>query len=99
MAAFLHQPVFVIDQMPYTEYLKWQLYLDERPMGWREDSRVSKLLAAQGVKDAERLFESLVRLADKREKKATVGSKLLNSSFFQKIKQAVGGDKDVLDRL
>jgi len=36
--------------MPAEELNNWALYLDARPIGWREDNRTSMLLGAQGVK-------------------------------------------------
>jgi hypothetical protein len=44
-------PVYVIlNEMPAEELNNWALYLDARPIGWREDNRTSMLLGAQGVK-------------------------------------------------
>lgn len=51
------------EELPYTEFLGWQEYLERRPPGWREDQRTAMLLQSFGAKARpEELFDSLARL-------------------------------------
>jgi len=95
----LGMPVYrLLHEMPHDELLGWIAYFEDKPFGWREDSRTFKLLQAQGVKaQPGELFPSLVPIYNPKkepEKKDAVDtSSLKNSVFFQLMTQAKGGDK------
>lgn len=76
--------------MPYEELQDWLLYLEKRPLGWREDLRTFMLLRAQGLKDKpENVFASLRPIfAENNGEKSFSGSAL-----FQKLLHARGGDR------
>jgi hypothetical protein len=101
LAAFLRLPVYQLQsEMPYEEYISWQLYFESHPIGWREDDRTMKLLMAQGVKEKpENLFSSFAIMRKSQEKTAGKGDNMVNvsqlkrSSLFSKFASAVGGDK------
>ena len=84
--------------MDHEDFIKWQLYFERRPYGWREDDRTAKLLAAQGVKEKPyNIFPSLQAL---RPKASATTDGRLNDSFkgsflYQKMLSARGGDKVV----
>ena len=45
-------PVYkLLEEMPYEEFSKWLEYFRRRPVDWRADDRVFKVLQTQGVKD------------------------------------------------
>ncbi len=86
--------------MPHDEYIKWAAYFEARPVGWREDDRTFKLLAAQGVKEkAENLFASLAKMKENevntsnklRANEISV-SNLKRSALFSRMLGATGGD-------
>ncbi len=84
------------ERMPYEEFLGWMNYLERRPVDWRDDDRCSKLLAAQGVKEKpHQLFPSLKAVYNRSmvNSEGTDMGSLLNSSLFQKMATAIGGDK------
>jgi len=93
--------------MPYDEYVNWQLYFQQRPIGWREDDRTYKLLRAQGVTASETaIFPSLAVMKEglekekRKEKEKEVNVKSLkNSIFFHKMLSSRGGDKLVDDQI
>ena len=91
-------PVYkLIDEMSYEELLGWFDYFDRRPIGWREDDRTAKLLQAQGVKEKpDKLFPSLTVIYKpakaKLEEGMIDGQAFKQSSFFQQIMNAQGGD-------
>ena len=101
LAAFLKLPVYkLLSEMPYEEYMNWQIYFCTHPVGWQEDDRAYKLLAAQGVKEKpENLFASFAIMKKHQEKIAgkgdnmVVAANLKRSSLFAKFGNAVGGDK------
>lgn len=96
-------PVYkLLDEMPYEEFIKWHLYFEARPIGWREDDRTMKLLQAQGVKaNPESIFASLAKMAnanraaqpDSSEIHKVSQQNLQGSAFFKNMLGAVGGDK------
>ena len=100
LAYHLHMPVYLLSEMPYDEYVKWQLYFDARPVGWREDDRTAKLMAAQGVKaKPETMFASLAKITERAQAASATAdgrisiSELKRSAFFSKMLSAQGGDK------
>jgi len=93
MAYFLGIPVYkMLKEMPHSEYVKWNSYFKQRPIGWREDQRTYLGLAVQGVKEPqERIFPTLKALADNipAEVKA-----LPKGAFLAKMLRAKGGDTE-----
>lgn len=85
--------------LPYTELLGWYDYFERRPHGWREDDRASKIIQSAGVKEKPWvLFPSLERIykPESAVEGDEAGKSLGGSAFFQKMMQAVGGDKIAL---
>ena len=73
--------------MPYDEFVKWQLFFDVHPVGWREDDRTLKLLQVQGFKgEPEAVFSSFARMKSK-----TNDNGLKSSLMFKMMNSAVGG--------
>jgi hypothetical protein len=72
LAFHLGVPVYVImENMPASELTKWKIFLDARPIGWREDNRTSMLLNVQGVNKAgPELFPTLAQLKDYEAKRS-----------------------------
>ena len=96
-------PVYKLaEEMSYEELLGWLVYLDRRPVGWREDERTFKLLQAQGVKGKiTEIFPSLRSIYtptnDNEIKDGIVDVNNLKGSFlFHKMASAIGGDELVL---
>jgi hypothetical protein len=93
--------------MPYDEFLGWQQFFGERPIGWREDDRTMKLLQAQGVKERPgNIFYSLKAMQDAEARRETISAEedkargvsktpkgLKGSMMFSLMSGAVGGDK------
>ncbi len=96
MAFNLRVPVSTVyNEMSYEEILGWFDYFKRRPLGWREDNRVSLLMMAQGAKiKPEEIFPSLsaLRSGMESEENKLAGS-LKKSAFFTRMLSAVGGDK------
>jgi len=88
-------PVYKLkDEMPYDELLGWYDYFERRPYGWRDDDRASKIIQAQGVKEKPwKLFPSLDRIYNPGKGSGNPADTLVQSAFFQKMMNAVGGDK------
>lgn len=100
MAYLLRTPVYLLMDMPYEEFIKWSLYFNKRPIGWREDDRTMKLLQAQGVKaKPDQIFPSLAKMFKSNEtvdKDGRINADAFKkSALFQKILAAKGGDKIV----
>lgn len=98
LAYLLRMPVYQLVEMPYDEYVKWYLYFERRPVGWREDDRTMKLLQAQGVKaKPESVFASLAKLNQASHTQPEDGrismDNLRRSSLFSKMLSATGGHK------
>lgn len=100
LAYLLGMPVYHLVEMPYDEYVRWQLYFERRPVGWREDDRTMKLLQVQGVKaKPESVFASLAQLNESHRKAVDNRNGLISadnlkrSSMFSKMLSATGGDK------
>jgi len=83
--------------MPHDEFIKWQLYLDARPVDWRDDLRIYKILAGLGLKaKEEETFESLARVSKYNKKineQNAFFAALKSSSMFRLLQSAQGGDK------
>lgn len=92
---------YVQSEMSYDEFVKWQLFFAQEPLGWREDYRTAKLLEAQGVKTpARQIFKSIGVILDKaavkektREDGMLTAETLKGSTMFSKMLGAVGGDQ------
>ena len=85
--------------MPYEEFVKWSIYFNKRPIGWREDDRTYKLLQAQGVKAKPgEIFPTLARLFGSEQKGVNENGQInvdtfKKSTLFNKMLAARGGDK------
>jgi hypothetical protein len=90
----------LLEEMPYTEFQGWLEYFDRRPVSWRDDLRVAKLMQVQGVTakpedifdSLKQLSESVAKYAPKIEEGTTDMASLKNSAFFAKLLAAKGGD-------
>jgi len=100
----LHMPIYKLaDEMTYEELLGWMNYFERRPIGWRDDDRVFKILQTQGVKgnpwshfpSLKPIYSPVVLNND------TNGIKnLRNSVLYHKMLSATGGDQvDILKEL
>jgi hypothetical protein len=90
--------------MSYEEFTKWQVYFNLRPVEWRDDNRIMKIMQCLGVKEsADKIFESiaLMKQGDKeRHQRNEMVASLRNSAVLQHLLGAVGGDKlDLLEQL
>ena len=99
LAFTLHMSAYTLmNTMTYEEFAKWMLYFEQRPIGWREDDRTAKLLAAQGVKAKPvDLFPSLKVMYGAKSEAIEDGrivslSSFKGSGFYQKILAAKGGE-------
>jgi hypothetical protein len=92
-------PVYKLEEeMPYTEFLKWVSFFEERPSGWREDQRTYMLLAAAGVKEKpESLFPSLNHMQKAQQEKLDKAPDRVSPKghILQLMSRAVGGDEGV----
>lgn len=98
LAYNLRMPAYIVSEMPYEEFVKWHLYFDQRPIGWREDERTYKLLQIQGLKDKpERVFHSLLKIRQGTESKEKKGNALLTnmqgSAMMLQLLNSTGGKK------
>jgi len=91
-------PVYkLVEEMPYDEYLKWGIYFEKRPVGWRDDSRTHTLLQAQGVKAKPyEIFSSLVPIysasTEGLEDGMISSQNLRRSNIFGRLVNSVKGD-------
>ena len=104
LAFHLKIPVYKLQhEMPYEEFQMWYRYLEERPVDWRDDERIYKVLQTQGVKEKPyKIFPSLQLLQDSitRRKSKQEGlnvDSLKRSTMFHKMLSAKGGAKLNLD--
>jgi hypothetical protein len=94
LALLLHTPVYLLAEMPYTEYLQWSSYLSKRPIGWREDHRASLLMRASGAKiKPEDVFPSIKAMNDAEREDKTIANSITKSFLFTQMINAKGGDK------
>jgi hypothetical protein len=72
LAFYLGMPVYqILNEMPAKELQQWALFLEARPIGWREDNRTAMLLNAQGVKQSgDEIFPTLKALKDSEAKRS-----------------------------
>jgi len=94
IAISLHKFAYEVMDMPYDEFVNWQIYFKFRPLGWQEDQRTLKLLQIQGFKGSAReVFHTLAQMEDANlsVRKATSG--LGGSKFFEMMQSAKGGIK------
>ena len=108
LASMFNIPLYrLLDEMPYEEFLGWMSYLDMRPIGWREDLRVYKLLQAQGVKaDADKVFSSIAQMHKSeatRQDEIAAGmlevTSFQRSQMFNRMMGAKGGEVIDYDKL
>lgn len=54
-------PVYILmEEMPYTELLKWSDFFSKQPYGWREDYRAGIIAKSMGMKeDIENIFPTI----------------------------------------
>jgi hypothetical protein len=91
IAFHLKKFVHELEDITYEELLGWFQYFENRPIGWREDDRASKLLQAQGVKEkAWKLFPSLEKIYHPKDRTDDRGLK--TSQFWVNMLTAKGGD-------
>ena len=66
LAFHLGIPVYqILEEMPAEELRQWALFLESRPIGWREDNRTAMLLNAYGVKQTgPEIFPTLRAIKD-----------------------------------
>ena len=85
-------PVYkMMEEMPYTEMLKWVSYFKRRPIGWREDQRTFLYLQSQGYKGkAEDVFNTLKQL---KENIPAETKSLPKGKFLDMMLKAKGGDE------
>lgn len=95
IAFHLHIPVYkLLQEMPHDELLCWIMYLEQRPIGWRDDDRTFKLLQAQGYKGKPgSVFTSLAKVYENQKPTEDNIKGLKSSAFFEKLLSAKGGDK------
>jgi hypothetical protein len=93
MAMLLRMPVYqILTEMPYDELIGWQVYLSQRPAGWREDQRTMLLMQAAGVKQKpEQIFNSLAVMKDAEAKKAAEGLVAMSSFKQSKVFHFLSG--------
>lgn len=86
-------PVYRLEnEMPYTEFLEWLAYFEERPVEWRADDRAMKLLQVQGVKaEPASVFTSLRAIYSKKASEVSHLDTLKDSRMFQLMSSAIGG--------
>jgi hypothetical protein len=97
-------PVFVIEeQMSYEEFLKWQDYFKQRPVGWRGDYRAYQFLLTQGVKEkAWDIFNSLDPILNAKgpdDGKSMNMAQFRKSSMFSRMLGATGGEEVAFEDL
>lgn len=91
-----------VREMEYTDFIGWQSFFSERPVGWREDERTMRILQSAGVTEkATAIFSSLARLEEAGKNRHTEDDQmnaLRRSSFFLQMLSATGGKqlKDVI---
>ncbi len=86
--------------MPYDELIRWVEYFEKRPVGWREDDRIYKVLQTQGVKEKPwNIFNSLNSIYNSKKNTPIVDyvdTSFKSTAFYQKLLSATGGDKVII---
>ena len=104
VAYHLHMPVYMMKKdMPYDEMLKWLAYFERRPVGWRDDDRMFKLISTvRGIMGGkpgkpEEMFGTLEPIYRKPAYTVPKGeadlSTLKGSFLHQRLLSAKGGVK------
>jgi hypothetical protein len=93
LAFHLGMPVYkILQDMPAKELQQWGLFLEARPIGWREDNRTAMQLNAAGVKQSgPEIFPTLRALKDaeaKRSDEEVMQSTLRKSVFGALLEKA-----------
>ena len=83
--------------MTYEELLGWMNYFERRPVEWRSDDRVYKVLQTQGVEEKPwQLFNSLGPIYQPPQaqvaEEGMTGTNFKKSYLFSKLLSAKGGD-------
>ena len=87
-------PVYLMQDMPYDEFLKWNEFFFRYPIGWREDYRTSLIMRAQGVKaSSEEIFPTLRRLREQPLEQGATAAIKPGSTIFGMLQSAKGGDQ------
>lgn len=86
-----------MNEMPYDEFLNWLEYFEARPVGWRDDLRIFRIMQSIGIKERpEAVFESLAKKRDYETKLEKATNKTVTtlgaSVLFSKLITAKGGD-------
>jgi len=86
--------------MTYEELLGWFSYLEQRPVGWRDDDRTMKYLQTQGVKEKPwEIFASLDPIYNRVRADTGFDAKAFQASgFFKQMQAASGGDQIPYDK-
>ena len=97
-------PVYILrEEMPYSEFVRWQVYLAKRPVEWRDDDRFFKILQALGYKGKPwQLFPALDSIYNDKHNRdrETINIRSLKaSSMFSHMMAAKGGDEVNFDEL
>lgn len=81
--------------MPHAEFTNWMRYLNNRPVGWRDDQRAFLQMKAQGVKGKPTdFFPSLKPIYDQQSAADGVNAPMPSGKFLAMLNQATGGDTD-----
>jgi len=84
--------------MPYEEFLKWNSYFRDRPVGFREDNRTYMLLRAQGIKaNPEDLFPTIRAIKMAEEISKTPNQAIPKGKFLERMLAARNGDGSTLN--
>jgi len=80
--------------MTYEELLGWFSYLEQRPVGWRDDDRTMKYLQTQGVKEKPwEIFSSLDPIYNRKKEDTGFDAKSFRASgFFSQILSSTNGE-------
>jgi hypothetical protein len=87
-------PVYKIEsEMPHKEFSNWMRFLNNRPVGWREDQRTFLLLKANGFKGKPTdLFPALKPIYDQRTAAEGVNAPMPSGKFLSMLQNSVSGD-------
>lgn len=76
--------------MPASELAMWALYLEARPIGWKEDLRTSYIMRSMGAKSSgDQVFNSLAQI-NKWDKESDSVDKLQSSIASSVFGQMLG---------
>ena len=84
-------------EMPYTHLLGWFEFFERRPVGWRDDDRVAKLMQVGGAKGKPYEFftslKPIYKPVHQGGEKTQAVESLGGSLMLHKMLGAKGGDK------